>query len=391
MKKRLLPTLCLSALLAACSGGGGGSNNNNPSPTPVPQAQGNNQVKPDNKPESNPEKPADKPMDNVNQGKPVQPEQPVLPMVDNKPAEPEKPTDKPIDNANQGKPVEPEQPNVKPEEPKVEPKPEQPVPPMVDNKPGESGNPVEEPKDSKAVKYIGHGESQSSGDIEWNKNRDEITVYEISAKEDEYNNNTKYTRTEKTIQLKSDTMEGSHEFYVLGDNAYYGAFSDVDQLDKYGIGAGQFKTFVRAADEKLIAKDVSTSLNAKYYKNNGFLYGATGKNRESDPNLVGRGDIDIQITKGHITGTVNEKDSDETLFNIKGDVASLAEQGLEVAPADGINKPQYGVTARDKAVFNADFVNSNENSNDQKYFIGNGRADGWIGVFGAERDTRDEK
>ena len=353
--RKIISTLSLSVLLAACSGGGGSSDASQPvSPNPTT----NNQQ---------PAKPAEKPTESKEQAKPEQPKA-------------EEPKEQP----------KPEQPKV--EEPKEQPKPEQP-------KVEEPTKPTEPTKEQKTVGQANGGETFSPDKA--NKDLDHAPIYfketirnklgavdngrlvhenkefgvqKISAQENPERNGDLYSAEQIVVKLEpnNERLSGdNYELKLLGSNGYYGYYTTINEAHD-----GTILNFVVGAEKESFSQDennarIDKNLTATFKAQDGFVYAL-----HSAPGIK-KGDLEIRYVDGKASGEVVR--NGEQLFNVTAEnVNSIVFN--PVKDVDGIKQGQ-------KAIGDVKFIDENMMSKGQ-YISGIVENDAWMGVFAAEKQAK---
>ncbi len=346
--KYFILTLCASALLAACSNGS--SNSNTPNQSQKKQNQMQNE-------------PAPKTPDNAGKTQ----DNPTLKAPDNAEKTQNTPMPKAPDNA------EKTQDNPTPKAPDNAGKANESIPNIPDNSEKIQNEPEAIPSQpTPPLKYTGEYVNKYTSSATWNGDKDVIIVYEVTpTKESElgYTNVKNFTSKEIRLTLAQAQENGkNYKFLPLDEVGYYG-YRQAIQPD----GKERYNDYIYAVNEKLIANNVPTGLNATYNRPNGFIFGPATPATDASNAIKYISDVNIVFNNGNANGSI--KQNDELQFKITGNTKSL------VFESNNVNLIKNG----SKAIMEPKFINSSEGANDLRYITGVVKGDDWAGVLAAEK------
>lgn len=320
---KTLTAAALLAMLTACSSGGGGSAPQEPKPTP------NQPTKPAQPNEQNNAQSAEKPQLEGSQ----------------KPA------------------------------PEVSPSPQ----PPVDNNAGQVVPAPEMKPEGQKDPYERH-----SLGLDGQKDKLNLTIklYEKNPENPNgYQDKPEYIGKDFVIALGDDKGiqdQPNNDYYIASLDKFADGYVGYYYEDLNGNGKKLTPHFVMAVHNDVVM-NAPTDLNASFQQDNGFIY--SGKNSVNDQ-IVYKDDIAIEFKQGKVVAqkskVTNTQNSQETIFNITGDVNSLA---FEVVDGNIRN------IEKDKAATNQLIYVKDPKGTDPKWVVGSVEGDKFKGVFHAEKNT----
>lgn len=252
---------------------------------------------------------------------------------------------------------------------------------------------LEQPKQL-TPQYSGYLSNYATSNVEFTKfsattatqvQPTQLNLYQFEKTSGKYNSFTGKEviaeKTHKSVSLSSITVQGldgsDYKLYLLAPNSkvYYGFYSDALNNEITSID-DKYNNYFYLFDKNTISKDVPTSLTATYVKEDGFIYGSTGK-EEGSTHLPQVGTVNLRFVDGKAQGEVIDRSGhNEEVFTFSGDSKNLV-----ITPTD----KNRITTQRDPASMELNFIDSKQGANDYKYVTGTTKGDHWSGVLAAEQ------